>query len=228
MMDQEKELTEKESLALITDMINKAKNHFHESGASAILWGSVVGIAGLVSFAELKWDFYIGFDIWLLVFAAIIPQIFIAIRESRSRKVVTHTESAIDAAWIAYGISIFAFLLYINIVPSVTDKFLANEGKALLQANADGSTTTFHYFIPSHTSVLLILYAIPTLATGIACKFKPMIWAAVLCYLFFLLSCFTTTTYDMLLNGLAGIFNWLIPGLILRRTYYRHQKSLNV
>lgn len=225
---EEKSLSEKESLQLITEMIGKAKTHFHESGTSAILWGSAIGIAGLVNFAELHWDFSIGFDIWLLVLAAIIPQVFIMIRESRRRKVVSHTEAAIDAAWLAYGVSIFGLILYFNIVPGVTDRLLAEEGMRLTLTNADGSTGPFHYFIPSRGSLLLLLYAIPTLATGIAHRFKAMFWAAILCYMFFITSCFTPMDYDMLLNGLAGIFNWLIPGLILRRRFYRYQKTGNV
>jgi hypothetical protein len=227
-MEEEKPLSQQESLQLITEMIEKAKHHFHESGISAILWGSVVGIAGLVSFAEMHWNFYIGFDIWLLVLAAIIPQVFIGIKESRQRKVVTHTEAAVDAAWLAYGISMFALIFYFNIVPNVTDKLLVQQGTQLLQAGADGSTKPFHYFIPSYGSLLLLLYAIPTLATGIAHQFSAMFWAAILCYVFFIISCFTSNAYDMLLNGLAGIFNWLIPGLIVRRTYYSHQKAVNV
>jgi len=228
MAEQEKQLTEKESLDLITEMIYKAKHHFHESGTSAILWGSAVGIAGLVRFAELTWHFSIGFDIWLIVLAAIIPQIFLTIRESRRRKMLTHTEAAVDTAWLAYGISIFALVFYFNIVPDATDKILASQGIELLRKSADGSTTPFHYFVPSAGSLLLLLYGIPTLVTGIAHKFPAMFWAAILCYIFFIISCFTTNAYDMLLNGLAGIFNWLIPGLILRRTFYKHQKQLNV
>jgi hypothetical protein len=224
----EKQLSEKESLDLITEMIYKVKRDFHESGTSAILWGSAVGIAGLVNFAELYWKFYIGFDIWLLVLAAIIPQVVISIRESRQRKVITHTKAAVDAVWLVYGISIFALVFYLNIVPDITAKLLARDGIALLQSAPNGITKPFRFFIPSHGSLLLLLYAIPTLATGIAHKFKPMFWAAVLCYIFFIISCFTPNAYDMLLNGLAGIFNWLIPGLILRRRFYMHQKAVDV
>lgn len=227
-MAEEKSLSQQESLQLITEMIGKAKKDFHESGASAILWGSMIGIAGLVNFAELHWHFSIGFDIWLIVLAAIIPQVFIMIRESRRRKVISHTAAAIDAAWLAYGVSIFGLILYFNIVPGVTDRLLAGEGLHLTLTNTDGSTKPFHYFIPSRGSLLLLLYAIPTLATGIAHRFRAMFWAAILCYAFFVISCFTPMDYDMLLNGLAGIFNWLIPGLILRQRYYRHQKAVNV
>jgi hypothetical protein len=228
MDNEEKQLTEKESLELINEMIKKAKHHFHESGTSAILWGSVVGIAGLVSFAQKYWEFSIGFDIWLVVLGAIIPQIFISIRESRRKKVLTHTEAAVDAAWMAYGVSIFALVFYFNVVPGITDKFMAAENISLLKTTADGQTIAISYFVPSHGSLLLLLYGIPTLATGIAHKFYPMLAAAILCYIFFIISCFTSTAYDMLLNGLAGIFNWLIPGLILRKKYYRHKKALNV
>lgn len=228
MSEQEKELTGEESLKLITKMINKAKHHFHESGTSAILWGSVVGLAGLVSFAQQYWNFHIGFDIWLIVLAAIIPQIFIVVREGKSRTVVSHTDAAVDAAWLAYGISIFALIFYFNIVPGVTDKILAQEGISVIKTAADGTVTPTRFFVPSHGSLLMLLYAIPTLATGIAHKFKPMIIGAILCYLFFVISCFTPSMYDMLLNGLAGIFNWLIPGLILRRRFFRHQKEVHV
>lgn len=225
---EEEKLTEQESLRLITEMIQKAKHSFHENGTSAILWGSAVGIAGLINFAELYWHFYIGFDIWLLVFAAIIPQIFISIKENKNRKVVTHTEAAMNTIWIVFGISIFALTFYFNIVPGVTDKFFTSEGISLIQKNADGTTQPFHSFPLSHGSLLLLLYAIPTLATGIAHKFKPMFWAAIVCYGFFILSCFTNTAYDMLLNGLAGICNWFIPGLILRRKFLRGEKCSNV
>jgi hypothetical protein len=197
---EEKEISHQESMQIITEMIGKAKQGFHESGISAVLWGSVIGLCGLVNFAETYWHFYIGFNIWLLTLVAIIPQVVISIRESRQRKVLTHTEWAADVVWIVYAISIFALNFYISTVPNV----------------------------PSLFSLFLLLYAIPTLACGILYKFKIMMWAGLLCYGFFVISCFTPTVYDMLLNGLAGIFNWLIPGLILRRRIYRKKKMMHV
>src|ERR1700754_3366024 len=101
-MDEEKKMTEKESLALIATMIQKARTNFHESGTSAILWGSVVGFCGLMSFAEQQWSFGVGFDIWLLVLLAVIPQVWIIIRENRRSVVRTHAEAATDAVWLVY------------------------------------------------------------------------------------------------------------------------------
>jgi len=224
----EQKMTEQESLQLITEMIQKAKASFHETGVSAILWGSVVGLAGLISFAQQQWNFYIGFDIWLLVLAAIIPQVYISIRENRNRKVTSHQEAFMDAVWLVYGISIFALLFYVNTIPGETARLMNQEGKQLLiKTTTDGTVQIQKPFVPSFNSLLLVLYAIPTLVTGIACKFRPMLIGALICYVFFIISCYTNNTYDYLLNGLAGIINWLIPGLIL---YNRHLKGkrLNV
>jgi len=214
-MDQsEKKLTEQESLQLITEMIQKAKATIHERGTSAIMWGTVTAIAGLVSFFEAYYDFYIGFDIWLIVLAAIIPQIVISAKENRERKVLTHAERAIDATWIVYGISIGCYIFFINVVPGVSARFFEAEHGA-------GSLENFPRYIFSAASVFLILYAIPTLATGIISRFKPMVIGGIICYIFFFISCYTSGTWDMLLLGLAGIINWLIPGLILRSRYLK-------
>lgn len=225
---EEKTLSEQESLRLITEMINKAKTGFHENGNSAILWGSVIAICGLISFAQLTWHFSVGFDVWLLTLFAFIPQGYITIRERKTKRVVSHTEAAMNAIWIVYAISIFALVFYFNTVPDATDKLLAADGISLTKTTADGNIAAFNYFIPSSGSLLLLLYAIPTLATGIACKFRPMVVAAILCYVFFITSCFVPTAYDMLLNGLAGIFNWLLPGLILKRRFNVKKMAVNV
>lgn len=223
---EEKQLSEQESLQLITEMISKAKHSYHENGTSAILWGSVVAFCGFVNFAELFWHFSIGFSIWLLTLVAFIPQIFISLRERKNRKVISHTEAAMNTIWIVFTISMFALIFYFNVVPNATDNIIAKEGAKILVTDANG-TTPFHYAIPSAGSLLILLYAIPTFATGLAYKFKPMIYGSILCYAFFIISCFTPTAYDMLLNGLAGIFNWLIPGLILRRKFLK-VKAVNV
>lgn len=212
-------------MQLITEMISKAKHSYHENGTSAILWGSVVAFCGLINFAELYWHFDIGFDIWLLTLAAFIPQIFISVRERKNRKFISHTEAAMNTIWIVFTISMFALVFYINVVPNASDHILAREGLKIVAIKPNGTSYNFHYEVPSAASLLILMYAVPTFATGLAYKFKPMIYASVLCYAFFIVSCFTPTAYDMLLNGLAGIFNWLIPGLILRRRFEKGKEA---
>ncbi|MBA4196005.1 MAG: hypothetical protein C0459_00495 [Chitinophaga sp.] len=222
-MEEEKELSEQESLKLITEMIQKAKGGFHENGTSAILWGSVVSIAGFISFTENYFRYYIGFDIWLIVLAAIIPQIFISIKENRNKKVVSHDEKFMDATWLVYGISIFALMFYINVVPSVSEHFIADYDKSqlLIKNLQTGAIQNWKPFIFGQSSLYLLLFSIPTLITGIARRFKPMLFGGLLCLALFITSCYTTTMWDMLLMALAGIFNWLIPGIILRSRFLK-------
>jgi hypothetical protein len=221
-MSSEKKLTEQESLQLITEMIQKAKaSHFHENGTSAILWGSVIGFCGLFSFIRMHYNINIGgFDVWLLALIALIPQVYLAIQDGRKNVVKTDMQIAINAIWTVYGMSIFALIFYFNVVPNTSLQLLANENQQLLIKDLTTNIIEpWQPYIFSQSSLLVLLYGIPTLATGIARKFTPMLIGGLLCYVFFIVSCFTATPYDMLLNGLAGIFSWLIPGLILRNRF---------
>lgn len=226
---EEKNISEQEGLQLITEMIHKVKRSFHESGTSAILWGSVVAVCGLVSFAELQWGFTIGFDIWILTLVAILPQIFISIRERRQRRVLTYNEAVLNHVWIVYAISIFALVLYLNVIQGVTDQLLASQGVQVLEHDAaTGLEKPFHYFTASSGSLFLLLYAVPTFITALTYRFRPMLIGAVLCYAFFIVSLFAPLKWDMLLQGLSAVVNWLIPGLLLRKRYYMQQKGAHV
>lgn len=223
MRDYDKEMNEQESLALITEMIDKARNHFHESGASAILWGAVVSFCGFVSFVQKFWKFSIGFDVWILTLIAVVPQVLISIKENRRKAVRTHTEAALDAVWAVYALSIFGLVIYANVIPFSTNYLLEKyDGVRLWQETiATGSVKQRNAFVPSFSSLMLLIYAFPTMCTGIIERFRPMMIGAILCYVFFIASLFTTSTWDYLFMGVAGIFNWLIPGIILRKRYLR-------
>ena len=62
-MADQKQMTEQESLDLITNMIQKAKGSYHETGIGSLLWGTVVTLASVITYFERTYDFYIGFDI---------------------------------------------------------------------------------------------------------------------------------------------------------------------
>lgn len=222
-MPEEKIMTEKESLYLITEMLQKAKASVHERGTSAILWGSVTAIAGFLSFAQLYFGFSIGFDIWIIILFAVLPQVFISVKENKGKTFRSHEERAIDAIWIVYGISIGAYIFYLNIVPNVTLNFYDAQKSVDLE-----DLKNFPTYIFSAASVFLILYAIPTLATGIITRFAPMVAGGIVSYVMFVISCYTNSMWDMLLLGIAGILNWLVPGIILRRRYLKGKSCSNV
>ena len=91
-MSQENQLTEKESLELITRMINKAKDACHDTGITAIMWGLVIIICSLVRVAELHFGFRLPFDIYILTYIAIIPQIYFSVQEKKRKKARTYDD----------------------------------------------------------------------------------------------------------------------------------------
>lgn len=227
-MDSNKPMNEQESLKLITEMLQKAKNDYHESGISAIMWGIVVSAAGSITFLQEQFDFSIGFDIWLIVLAAIIPQIFISVREAKMRKFKAYDDKAMDAVWFTYAITIFGLLFYINIVPGESTKLMAQDGFQLIKRTIDGSKPDEVMQKPmllSYTSLLILVYAFPTMITGWMKNCKPMIVGAVISYGLFIASCYTAFKYDMLLSAAAAVACWLIPGIILRIRYLKAKRA---
>jgi hypothetical protein len=226
-MENKEILSEQESLALITTMIQKAKNSYYESGTSVLLWGSVTAIASFVTFLQQSFSFKIGFDIWIILFLAIIPQIFIAIKQRKQRKFKSHTDIAINAVWLTYGVTIAGVVLYHNVVPFTSNEIIHEEGWNLVKHYIGNNKPdeTIRPFVPGFFSMYLLVFAMPTLVTGIVKKFAPMTIGAIITYALFVASLFTTFKYDMLFGTITAIVCWLIPGIILRKRYNRQKQS---
>ncbi|HZE86047.1 MAG TPA: hypothetical protein VE035_17125 [Puia sp.] len=189
-------LTEQESLELITRMINKTKHDYLDTGVSALLWGSVISISSLLSFASYYQNWGWGEWVWWLTYLAVIPQIIISWRDKKKRKYRTYSEDAMGGIWISFGISMF-LLSYYN--------------------------SLFH--IPHAGAVFLVIYGVPTFATGFTRSFRPMIIGGIACWILAILSMRTPFPYSMLYNFIAAQLAWFIPGLILRRRYLKAKKQ---
>ena len=218
-MQENKPLSEKESLALITQMIHKAKDSYHDTGIGAMMWGAVVAICSLVKLSEIQFNYSLPFDIYILTLLAIIPQIFITIREKKERKVKSYDEAFMDYLWLGFGICIFLMIHTINL--------LARDLRPLLNNYADmgGTPTGFHlyeYVAP----LFLILYGMPTFVTGAACKFKPMLWGGLLCWACSIITVYTPVRIDLLLIAVSAIMAWFVPGLIMEKEYKHNKKQL--
>ena len=224
MTQQEKQLTEKESLALITQMINKAKDSYHATGMGAMMWGAVIAICSMVKLSEIHFEYRLPFDIYLLTIVAIIPQIFLTIREKKERKVKTYDDAYMDYIWLGFGICIFLLIFITNAV------FRVWEPVAIEYRELTGHRSPFRFneFI---SPLFLLLYGLPTFITGAACKFKPMLWGGIFCWVCCLVTVFTTIKIDLLLTAASAIMAWFIPGILMEREYkvYKmEQASINV
>lgn len=216
----EEKMTEQESFLLIQQMINKAKNSYHDTGIGPILWGSVITFCSLVTYFKIEYKFELPFDIWWLTLIAIVPQIFISIREGKLNKAKRYDDKVIDSVWIAFGISIF-MLNFINnkIIETLNPIFQ-------FYIDSKGGRPDWDY--GSHlTGFLLMLYAIPTFVTGACRNLKPMFWGGIICWICCIISIYTKIKMDMLLMATAAIFAWLIPGIILW-VRYKKRTAANV
>ncbi len=195
-MEQEKELTSEESLAIITQMISQAKRDYLDSGLSGLLWGSVIIVCSLVTFANyyLQWPI-LGY-IWFLTVGAVAPQVIIAIREGKQRKRRTHDESLMDGLWISFGISMFVLSYVLSAAPS------RNEA-----------------------AIFLTVYGIPTFTTGIGRRFKPMLYGGLACWVLAILSLYSSFPYVMLYLTAGALIAWFIPGLIIRQRYLKAKQQ---
>ena len=195
-MSNENQLTEQESLDLITKMINKAKSDFRETGVGALMWGTIITVCALVSFVNYyqKWQW--AQYVWLLTVMAVIPQIIISVRENRRKKYRSYNEDAMGGIWISFGVSILLLSFFSTV-----------------------------YELQNAYVLFLILYGIPTFATGIARRFPPMIVGGIACWVFAIISMYTIFPYAMLLTAAAAIIAWFIPGIILRKRYLKAKKN---
>lgn len=218
----EKQLSEKESLDLITSMINKAKDSYHDTGVSAILWGTVVAICALLKLSEIQFNYKLPFDPNILTLLAIIPQIFISIKEKKNRRVKSYDDAYMDYIWLAFGICIFLMIFIVNTVHAELGPVM-HEYRQMSAGKTDWVDFRFSEFV---MPLFLLLYGIPTFITGAACRFKPMLWGGVLCWACCIIALFTTIKIDLLLTAISAIFAWLIPGIIMEAEYRKAKRGL--
>ena len=195
-MEPNEKLSHQESLALIEEMIHKARNAYHESGTSALLWGSVIMLCSAVSFANTWWKIGGLNAVWFLTLLAVVPQIIISVREAKAQKFKSHTADAMSGIWISFGIGIF-LLSYCS-------------GVLKLQENA---------------CFFLILYGMPTFATGYTHRFTPMIAGGIVCWASAIISIYTSDRIDLVLFFVSAFFAWFLPGLLLRRAYLKEKRK---
>jgi len=184
----EKNLSEKESLQLITEMIGKAKGSYHSSGSSAIMWGVLIFFCSIFSFLQVQFNFDIGFDIWWLMWVALLPQVLMIFRSRKNKNFVSYEETTMSFVWWAFVAAVL-MLMFFN-----------------------------KYYRPLHSeSLFLMLFGMPTFITGGMFRFKPMIIGGMICWILFVISLYTELKINLLLMALAALSAWLIPGVILRK-----------
>lgn len=218
-MQETEHFSGKESLELITSMINKAKDVNHSTGLTSIMWGLVIVTCSLVRMAEIHYGFSMPFDIYLLTVIAVIPTIYFSIKEKRESRVKAYSDSFIDNTWLSFGIAIFLLSFCLNVV--FADIRPMHEEYTKLAGHA----AAFNFYEYT-SSFFLLLYGLPTFITGSSMKFRPMFWGGLVCWVSCIISLYTPVKTDLLLTAVSAVFAWFIPGLILEKRYRKAKQEL--
>ena len=189
-MTEEVKLTEQESLKIITEMIEKARNSSIGNGIGPLVWGILITFCSLETYAQIEFKYDLSFDVWWLALIALLPQIFYAWRNKIQRNFRSHDEVVINYVWITFAICMFLLSHYASHIPT-----------------------------GNYISLAMIFYGVPTFITGGIRKFTPMIVGGIICWVCSIISCYTSLKIGMLLSAVSATSAWLIPGLILRRKY---------
>ena len=194
----EDSFNEKQSLELITGMINKAKNNFSESGMLYLVWGIAILLCSIVQFIlgslmGCKNVYYV----WFLTWPVYIYQAIFLYKKKKKETVKTYTDEIIGYAWICF--IVFFIMIFILLY-----------------------TRKFELIY----STILVLYAIPKFLSGAILKVKSLLIGGVCCWALACISLFVPFNYHLLLISMAVLVAWIIPGYFLRNKYLNEIKGL--
>ncbi len=192
MMEDEKYLTEVESMQLITSMINKAKNRFRENGFLYLLWGWVVLFCCIIQFiSQAVFHYSHGYFVWLLTWVVLIYQIFYLRKNKKTMEVRTYADEITGSIWITFVVVLF---IGIFICMQYGHPYMSN-------------------------SFILLFYGIPVFLSGAILKFWPLIFGGIFCWMPAIISPFVPFQYGTLLIAAAVSGAWIVPGYFLRIKY---------
>jgi hypothetical protein len=184
----ENALTPSESLQKIAEVIGRTKENIKEQSFCFLLWGWLIAIASFLFFILHS---YTSFTLYFLPFPILaICGIIVTIVYYKGKRysAETYLGHYLKMLWLVLGVS-FILVVLINVVEQ----------------------------LPPFTYTLLI-GGIGTLVSGLALRFKPLITGGVLFLLFSIASVFVIDSYKPLLQGIAVITGYLVPGYLLKNS----------
>jgi len=190
MENHEKTLTEQESLLLIGQMIQQARESVQENGFIFLLWGWLVLAASLTNYVLL---YAFGYEHhylpWpvLMTLGGLVSMIYARRQSKNESGVKTHLGTFMKYLWIAFGVSLAFVLLYMSKIG-----------------------------IEAGYPLILLIYGIGTFVTGGALNFRPLVIGGICCWILAVLATFFDFQVQLLLLSLAIVVSYIIPGHLLK------------
>lgn len=188
MENEEQLMTGEESLAIITEMINKTRVSVTQASFHLLLWGWLIFVCSLSEF--LLWRFTewnSSWYVWFLVVPGVLVSFIYGFSKGKKQRVYTYATSIYVWTWIAFFIAAVIFFVVFPVETESVGKYM------------------------------LLMAAIPLFISGAVLKFRPMIWGAVAFWVLALAAHFGGSTVAGLAVPLAMIIGYLLPGYLLRK-----------
>jgi hypothetical protein len=208
----ETKFTEQESLTIINEMIDRARNNVQKGSANSLIYnGYVVASVAILNFILLNLlpesDRNWSYSAWWLIIPSGAVGYFLKKRKNRLSIVKTQIDSIISTLWRGFSISTIVLL---TILFSMALTF-----------------HTWHYFAVI-TPIIMIMTALVEFGMAKACRFKPFFWGAIGFWTGALLCCFFTYfvlkrgDIQFLILALCMITGFVIPGYKLNKLAKDH------
>jgi hypothetical protein len=186
-MEKQENLSEEESLAIITRMINQAKVNVNQGSFHLLLWGWIIFVASIAHFSLLKFSqMQNPQNVWLLV----VPGFFISFiygwRQGRNRKVSTYSGRIYMWIWLAFAIVfVIMYAIFIDLGGGIN-------------------------------SLILLMAGYATFLSGQVLRFKPLVAGGILFWVFAILAYVIGNEYGLLITAVSVLTGYLIPGYLLK------------
>jgi hypothetical protein len=177
--------TERESLAIIQQMIDTAKREQKNDGISWIVWGWLLFMVSIMSYINLQWQFVGRYFFWN-IFSLITILLFIIMYFKRSTKVKTYTGDLYKILNIGFFIMVCFVIVAMN-------------------ANVIAVVPGF--------AMLINLYGFWALIYGAVFNFKPSLAGALVAWVLAYAALFVHTLDAVMLLHAGGVLSaYIVPG----------------
>jgi hypothetical protein len=201
-------LTEKESLAVIGEMIDRARNNVKKGSANSLIYnGYAVAFVAVLNYILLHVldDKNMSFTVWWLMIPSAFINYFLRRKINRSAMVKTQIDEIIGYIWKGFGFSLVVLLIILF---------------SMAYLNPYIKYTWIYFALI--TPIIMIMMAMAEFGMAKACCYRPFYWGAIFFWigaLLCLLSYIILKRGDVqfIILAVCMIAGFVIPGYSLNK-----------
>jgi hypothetical protein len=186
----EENFSPQQSLAIIQNMIAKARNNIGDNSKYLLLWGWVTFAAFISQFllknvAGCRQHYLV----WMVIIPAAIVSAYIGKKQKRAYKATGYIQDAMGYLWMGMGISFFVL--------------------CIIFSKLGWGSNIYPFFI--------LMYGLGTFVSGKFLQFTPLVAGGIAAWVLAVGATFVTYDYQMLFAAAAIMASYIVPAHILRK-----------